>query len=254
MIGLIIHAPTATRLLAEISAERLRELQRFAELGRVSAGLIHDISSPLTAAILHLEQEESRGVHSIRHARRSIRVLERYVEAARQQLRQESRNINFCVKEQLRQVRRVVLPTANKQHVRLYFEVNKKHRLIGDPIKFQQIMTNLIINSIDAYSGCRATTHEPTVRITVNACCKWLRIRVHDRGNGITTGQMPYLFEPFYSTKNPNATSGLGIGLSTVKHHVEKDFGGEISVSSTIDNGTEFNIKLRRISPKSNGC
>lgn len=48
MISMATHFPVTMRVLAEINMEHLRELQRFAEVGRVSAGLIHDISSPLT--------------------------------------------------------------------------------------------------------------------------------------------------------------------------------------------------------------
>lgn len=254
MIELMGHAPAAARMLAEINAERLRELQRFAELGRVSAGLIHDISSPLTAAILHLEQEEHRDLLAIRHARRSIRMLERYIEAARQQLRQESRPTNFCVKGQLCQVKRIVVPAANRRHVRLRFRIDENYRLVGDPVKFQQIMTNLITNSVDAYEDRLGVAGQAIVKVSVSACCKWLNIRVRDWGGGIAAEELPRIFEPFYTTKRASAISGLGIGLSTVKRYVEQDFGGEIRVASTPGKGTEFILRLQRVSPKPDKC
>lgn len=254
MIGFAIHAPAAARLLAEISVERLRELQRFAELGRVSAGLIHDISSPLTAAILHLEQDEHRDLHSIRHARRNIRILERYIEAARQQLRHESPTTNFCVKGQLCQVKRIVTPAANRRRVRLDFDIDQNYKLVGDPVKFQQIMTNLILNSVDAYKSRLHTTGIARVHVSANACCKWLNVRVRDWGEGIAAEHLPHIFEPFYTTKKTNTVGGMGIGLSTVKRYAEQDFGGGIKASSTLGSGTEFNVKLQRVSPKSGTC
>ncbi len=253
-VELAFHAPAASRLIAEISAERLRELQRFAELGRVSAGLIHDISSPLTAAILHLEQEENRGLHSVRHARRSIRMLERYVESARQQLRQENQTANFWVKGQLRQVKRVVELPASKRQVDLCFAVDKNYSLIGNPIKFQQIMINLINNSIDSYDNQSCRKNKPIVQVTANACCQWLQVQVQDWGSGIASDELLHLFEPFYTTKQTSSIGGLGIGLSIVKRYVEDDFGGKVVVSSIPGDGTVVNIKLRRVSPKSYSC
>lgn len=247
MVGLALHFPAIYKLVAEISTERLQELQRFAELGRVSAGLIHDISSPLTAAILHLEQEERRDLHSIKHARRSIRVLERYIEAARQQLRSESQATRFCVKYELDQVKRILKPMARREHVRLCFNKRANYVLVGDPVKFQQILANLITNAIDAYQSYPAGSTMPlVVRITVTVDRQWLVLRIKDWGKGMTGDQLPYIFEAFYTTKRAQVTCGTGIGLATVKKYVEDDFGGSISVASSPDHGTEFSVRLPR--------
>ncbi len=246
MIGLITHAVVFPGLFAEINVEHLRELQRFAEVGRVSASLIHDISSPLTAAILHLEQEERRGLSSIRHARRSIRVLERYVEAARQQLRQESCTASFCVRHEINQVKRILQPLAKRQHIRLRFSrVQASHKLVGDPVKFQQILANLITNAIDAYREQPGLPGKPLVRVTITTDQQWLVIQVQDWGKGITAEQLPRLFEPFYTTKQSATDSGVGIGLATVKRNVEDAFGGHINVVSSFDKGSKFCVKLR---------
>lgn len=247
MIGLALHLPAVYTLIAEISTERLQELQRFAELGKVSASLIHDISSPLTAAILHLEQEERRDLHSIKHARRSIRILERYIEAARQQLRCESQTARFCVKYELDQVKRILKPLARRQYVRLCFNRHANYVLVGDPVKFQQILANLITNAIDAYQDYPGNKAEAlVVRVTVTADKQQLVIRVIDWGKGIATDQRPYIFEPFYTAKRPQATCGMGIGLATVKKYVEDDFGGSINVASSLGRGTEFSVRLPR--------
>ena len=69
--------------------EAMLDLQRLAELGRLSATLLHEISNPLTAALLHLDQS-SQHKPNIREARRSMQLLKMYVEAARQQVRREN--------------------------------------------------------------------------------------------------------------------------------------------------------------------
>jgi two-component system C4-dicarboxylate transport sensor histidine kinase DctB len=245
MVELAAHLPVIPRFFGEMSVERLHELQRFAEVGRASASLIHDISSPLTAAILHLEQEEHSGLSSIKHARRSIRVLERYLEAARQQLRQEDRVTSFRVKHEIDQVKRIMQPLACRQHVKLRFDLRSDCKLIGDPVKFQQIVSNLITNAMEAYRDPAALPVKPLVRVLVAADQQWLAIRIQDWGEGIEAKQLPLIFEPFYTTKPSSAASGSGIGLSTVKRYVEDDFVGRISVASSPNSGTEFSVKLR---------
>ncbi len=239
MIGLVAHAPTLSRLLAEISVERLRELQRFAEVGRVSAGLIHDMSSPLTAAILHLEQDGP----SVRHARRSIRVLERYIEAARKQLRQQDCSTTFCVKREINQAKHILQPLARRRQLNLRFSVAAGHKLVGDPVKFQRIIANLVTNAMDAYDGAGSAT-QPFIWVAVSVRQPWLVVRVRDWGKGIPPADLPHVFEPFYTTKEPSAMGGTGIGLSTVKQYAEDCFEGRVSVTSPVGRGTEFLVEL----------
>lgn len=241
--------PFAGNVTAEdISADRLRELQRLAELGRLSASLLHEISNPLTAAILHLEQFEDQRSSSIRHARRNIQLLQRYVDAARQQVRQESQPVHFNVRPQLDQVKRVLRPLAKRSDVKLRIEQGANYRLFGDPVKFQQIVTNLVVNAIDAYNSDLACSEDRTVSVRLGSHNQWLILQVNDRGRGITTKQLPKLFEPFYTTKHRHG-NGLGIGLTMVKRYVENDFSGSISMTSSLRKGTECYVKLR-LSPR----
>ncbi len=245
MVELAAHLPVIPRYFGEMSVERLHELQRFAEVGRVSASLIHDISSPLTAAILHLEQEEHSGLSGIKHARRSIKILERYLEAARRQIRQEDRVASFRVKHEINQVKRIMQPLARQQYVKLRFDVRADCKLIGDPVRFQQIMSNLVTNAMEAYRDPASMSVKPLVRVLVAVDGQWLDIRVQDWGEGIKADRLPHIFEPFYTTKQPSAISGSGIGLSTVKRYVENDFNGRISAISSPNSGTEFRVRLR---------
>lgn len=231
-------------LVDEIGADRMREMQRFAELGRLSASLLHEISNPLTAAILHLEQHHDQESLNIRQARRNIQLLQKYVEAARQQLRQESTPVTFYVRPQLSQIRRLLAPVARRAGVRLNFSLEANYRLYGDPIKFQQILSNLIGNAIDAYAEMPATKNQPEVKITISGRQHWVFIRVSDKGAGIPIDQLSRLFDPFFTTKGLSG-KGLGIGLTAVKQYVENDFHGVIQVTSSPRRGTQFTLRLR---------
>jgi two-component system C4-dicarboxylate transport sensor histidine kinase DctB len=220
----------------------LQELERYAELGRLSASLIHEITNPLAAALLHLEQSAHEHNHSIKRAKRNIHLLWRYVEAARQQVRQESRVGFFMSNSQLEQVKRVFMPLARQSEIKLEIYAPQNYRLYGDPVKFQQIVSNLISNAIDAAKSCPKESRVIKLTVTVNR--HYMVLRVNDQGKGIAPEQLKYLFEPFYTTK-AQAGQGMGIGLALVKRYVEQDFGGSIRVRSRPMAGTRFIVKLR---------
>src|SRR5579884_383252 len=89
-----------------------RNLQRFIDLGRLSATLLHEISNPLTAALLHLEQISDQHSLSVRQTKRSLNRLKRYVDIARRQLRDHAALTSFCLNPQIQDIKRLVLPAA----------------------------------------------------------------------------------------------------------------------------------------------
>ncbi len=227
----------------EINPERLLELEHFAEIGRLSAALLHEISNPLTAAMLWLEQYGNQQSPHIRHVRRSIRLIQRYVEAAHQQVRRESQYRNFFVQSELEQVKRVLAPLAKRRGVKLQFMTAAGYKLYGDPVKFQQIIANLVNNAIDSYGSSSCASDSKLVRLDLHIRQNYLVIEVCDQGCGITTDQLAQLFQPFYSTKS-NTGLGLGIGLFAIKRYIETDFQGSIRVQSSGRRGTRFIVKL----------
>src|SRR5579862_7033873 len=106
------------------------ELLRYVTIGRLSACLLHEISSPLTAAMLHLELSQQRS-RSIRQAKRNMRLLNRYVTAARQQVREQSRDRPFWAQPQIEQLKPMIVPLARQTGVCLHIDNLPKQRLYG---------------------------------------------------------------------------------------------------------------------------
>ena len=235
-----------TQTMPGLQSEQLESLQHFIELGRLSASLLHEISSPLTAALLYLDQADDTGSVNVRHIRRSLNSLRSYVEAARQQLRHQNDQVSsFCIHPQIEQVKRLVLPLARAEGVTLVFEDEFHYQLRGSPVKFQQILANLIINALDAYDNTIDGLMKP-IRVQISGSSNSLCMKVIDWGKGIKAGHLPLLFEPFFSTKSVGQ-KGLGIGLTIVKEHVTRDFQGSIRVSSSPRSGTRFVVTLPAI-------
>ncbi len=218
------------------------ELLRLAEFGRVSAGLIHEMSTPLTAAVLTLDELKFEHRSSlIKRARRELKLIEDYVSAARKQLKGESNKRSFSLTIAIHQVVILLSGKAKERRVKILVNSIGSVRLYGDPVKFHQILANLLSNAIDAYDGVEG--RPKVVMISVErAGSRSVKLSVSDNGQGIERKDQNHIFEPFYTQKKANR--GLGLGLATVKQYVEQDFNGKISVKSKLSHGTKFTVRL----------
>lgn len=217
-----------------------QELRRYAEFGRVSAGLIHELSTPLSAAALTLDEIKLEYPSSlVQRARKDIKQLEKYILAARKQLKGETCNTTFSLTIAIHQVVMLLSGRAKISNVKLVVNSIGSVRLHGDPVKFHQVLCNLILNAIEAYDGT-AIEHR-VVTILVRQTSKAASITVSDNAKAISRKDRQRIFKPFYSTKQ-GLDRGLGIGLLTVKQYVEHDFKGKIKVRSNHATGTSFTV------------
>lgn len=235
-----------TKELERAQLERVMELQRLAEFGRLSAGLLHDVASPLTVASLNLKELGSKSQDLlVRQALQSMLYIERFLDSARKQLKAQSSVGSFTVSTEIKQVMTILKSRAREVSVSLELSPSPRVRLTGDPVKFSQIMANLILNAIEAYSVDDAKT-DRKITITVSQDKKWTEVSVVDHGRGLTKGQIDRIFETFYSTQD-SSSSNMGIGLATVKRLAEKDFKGRVKATSSARTGTRFTVYLQNM-------
>ena len=246
--SLEVKVAERTRELQEAQLLRSAELQRFAEFGRLSAGLLHEVTNPLTAVSLNLEQLGNHKSELIAQARGSLQQLERYIEAARKQVKQRSDQTMFSVRKELDQVACVMLPLTRRAHIALVIGPRVAGRVYGDPVKFNQVVANLIANAIDAYSEDYGQHQPRSIQVSTVIQRQSLQLSVRDWGKGISDAELPHLFEPFYTTKAASERN-LGMGLAMIKRIVEENFGGTIVVQSTPGRGTSFLITFQTASP-----
>ncbi|MEO8105520.1 MAG: HAMP domain-containing sensor histidine kinase [Candidatus Saccharibacteria bacterium] len=234
-----------TRQLKEAQLMRSMELQRFAEFGRLNANLIHDLTNPLTAATINLDMlDHTQDAALLLRVRQNLKHVERYVEAARQQVKGQSTISSFSVRAELTQLLESLRPRADQANVIVKLQPGGNFKLTGDAVKFNKLMSNLIANAIDAYVGIE-TDADKLVEVAVSQTDAGMQCSVIDRGVGIPPDAIKKIYEPFYSTKSDSPTS-MGIGLAMVKQFVEHDFNGKITVKSSPATGTYFLVKLSR--------
>lgn len=238
-----------TQELKQAQLERSVDLARFAEFGKLSAGIFHDLINPLTAVSLSMNslqnetaqlpaQRETQAV--VDNAVQAAKRLQNGVERARKHINHKEHLQHFHGETELDDIVSVLNYQARQQHVTLVLESTIPIILYGDPLKFYQACTNLILNAIESFQQIPITTSERRVTITTRAIGQEYELTITDTGAGIDVEILKRIFDPFFTTKD----KGIGLGLATTKDIIENHFSGSISCTSEIGHGTTFILRL----------
>ena len=140
----------------------------------------------------------------------------------------------------LRSIYERILPAFNNKGIKLIIECMDNIYLQLDPVRFEQVLTNLLDNALK-YSEGNTSTYIKAFKIDGN-----VHLLIQDEGIGIPKEDLPFIFDRLYRVdkSRSRATGGFGIGLAIVKELVEAQ-GGQISVISEIGQGTCFTIIFR---------
>ncbi len=238
-----------TAELKAVQTEKIAQLYRFAEFGRLSSGLFHDLVNPLTIVSLNLRsisssQKDMKELTDMRVAlERAIegtRRLEGFVEAARKQIQNRDVNVKFSLIKETNQSLQMLDYKAKEEKVKIYFESEKDIAIIGNPFKYSQLVLNLVSNAIDAYQGSRKKNRAVTIKLVKVE--NIIKLSIQDFGSGIEKQNLDKIFDPLFTTKS--FTRGTGIGLSISKEIVESGLCGNIHVVSSKVDGTIFTVSF----------
>lgn len=241
-----------TKELKQAQMEQISQLYRFAEFGRLSSGLFHDLMNPLTAVSMNLDHAASTrdgkgdvatAQEYVEQALTAARRMERFIGAVRKQIGKQQENVPFVITDEAKDVLDILSYKAHKSGVELRLIAPQSITITGDPVRWSQALLNLVTNGIDAYD--HAFNEEArVVTVTLRQEQAMIVGTVADHGSGIQDADRQRVFEPFFTTKAGEATRGTGIGLSMVKKIIEEDFGGMITFISTPGSGTTFTLLL----------
>ena len=133
----------------------------------------------------------------------------------------------------------VIRKQAEKKKLQLSINIEKDLTFYGDPNRLQQVLLNLAINATNY------TPEHGEVKITIREQKNAIEWIIADTGIGISQEEQARIFERFYRVDRARSrnTGGTGLGLAIVKHIVESHQ-GEIQVTSEINKGTEFIVRL----------
>ncbi len=233
-------------------ADQLRHSQRMESLGRMAGGIAHDFNNLLSVIMGYTEAlmadaggQDSTELNSIFTASERARDLVKRLLAfsRRQTLLVEPTLLSDYVAEQTSMLRRV-LPES----ITITTDIDSDEQpVMIDAAQMEQVIINLAINAQQAMpqggtltiSTARLDPRELTAMQLPSS--DFMVLSVADSGVGMDSDQLPKIFEPFYTTKDPGQGSGLGLAMvyGSVRQH-----GGHVDVTSEPGSGTTFDIYL----------
>ena len=222
--------------------ERVRRSERLASLGRLAAGVAHEIRNPLSSIrgfaqffqnrFKGQEKEQEYASVMVREVDRLNRVITELLDFARPK---EPHRELHSAGEILEQTLKVLESELAKKNIAVEKKLEASlPRILVDRDQLSQALLNLLLNALESMEGAGK------IRISMESGgAEVLAISISDTGRGIPKEDLERVFEPFFSTKR----KGTGLGLAIV-HQIVESHKGEIKVESRAGEGTTFRITL----------
>lgn len=227
--------------------KQLLRSEKLSSLGKLSAGIAHEINQPLTGVLTfahlllkkfqHDEQTRKDLEIIVRETTRIRGIVQGILDFAREMPMQKKPRI---IHEILNQTLQIII------HQQRFFGISlvKDYApdmgpIIVDSNLMEQVFMNIILNALDAMHG------SGTLTIRTRDLSDSIEIDFQDTGVGMPEEIIDKIFDPFFTTKDSTEGMGMGLGLA-VSYGIVKNHNGDISVTSTEGVGTTFTIRLPR--------
>ena len=240
-----------TRRLADVQRQ-LTQADKLASVGRLAAGLAHEINNPLTGVLSYASLLRKR-LESDAEACADLDVIVRETKRCRLILRElldfarpaPPTRVEADLNEVARHAVAVVVNQLALNQVRLALDLAEDlPKAFADPNQIQQVVVNLLLNAADAIGEAGGE-----IRLRSRAEGGSVVLEVEDDGPGIPAELQPHLFDPFFTTKG---TRGTGLGLA-VTWGIVQGHGGAIEVHSEPSKGARFTVHIPREAPAQAG-
>jgi len=228
---------------ANLAAQKqLLQADKLSALGRIAAGMAHEIKNPL-AALKGMTQAIDKNANDPEFLEDFKRVVPKEIDRldglvdGMIQLGRPPRLIFAPVQlnELIEHDLKLFEHRCRNHQITIGKELGRLPEINADPQQLTQVITNLILNAIQAMpTGGKLTIN---TRATAGAVI----LEIADTGRGIPADKVKDIFEPFFTTRE----EGLGLGLA-ITYQIIKGHNGEITVESRVGEGTRFRITLPR--------
>jgi len=237
-----------------LAQQEIIRAEKLASVGRLSAGIAHEIGNPMGIIAGYLELLKKPGLTAaqqndfIRRAEgeadRVSTIIRQLLDFARQP--REERSEEVAVHGVIEAVRELCAIQPLLAGVAITVEVGAENdRVLGSIDQFKQVFLNLMLNAADAINSLAAPSQAGVIRIrTVNLVSSGvpsLRIDFLDNGPGFAEAELANIFDPFYTTKEPGKGTGLGLAICFT---IVENLGGSINAASNLDGGARISLVL----------
>lgn len=234
------------RLLLE---RQLRHTERLAAVGRLAAGVAHEVGAPLQVIDGRAKQLLEKADTPLESRQRNLTIIRNQAERITRLVRQmlnlsrpyELNRQNVSIHALLAEAVELVEMNAARSGVQIEVECHADHEASLDSDLLLQALANICQNAIQAMPDggilrleCDEVTDEEG---------HWLGIRISDTGTGIPPEQLNHIFDPFFTTKDVGHGTGLGLAVSS---RIVQEHGGRLEAANRPEGGAEFRVLLPR--------
>jgi two-component system sensor histidine kinase ResE len=191
-------------------------------------GKFGEINEKQEVALLNMQKSNKELVELVQIILETYKIKETGVKLFKE---------NIMLNKFLSDVVEKTQPIANNSGITIYFEPARDIKVTADPIQLERVVKNLISNAISH------SNTEERIDITTGEIPGFVTISVIDYGQGIAEKELKLIFNKYYSASKKFRKIGTGLGLY-LSQQIVKSHGGEITVESEENLGTEFCIKL----------
>ena len=247
----------ANRQLKKAQREIIRA-EKLASVGRLSAGIAHEIGNPIGIVSGYLEllkHSDIRSEEREEYIQRTEEELDRINTIIRQLLEvsrpSDTGRQPVSVNELIRDTADVLRVQPLISEIDLLLDLSAmQDTVLADPNQLRQVFLNLTINAVDAIAVDEkqnrgtlkiATELETQAAEATNKDETWVKISFIDNGPGISEAHVSNIFDPFFTTKDPGKGTGLGLAVSFM---IIESIGGRMTVNSEPGQGTTMEIIL----------
>ena len=254
--GVVIsHQDITKRRQAEEQARQhqaeIAHMARLNIMGEMATGMAHELNQPLSAIVTYsdvasrlvtagAEQRENlqRAIKGVREqAQRAAEIIRHLRQLVSKQAPQSRYvNLNKLINESVK----LIKADTRQYHINIKQELTENIPMVRvDPIQIEQVILNLVRNSIEAINQANSKVREITIRTGVNAE-QIVQVTLSDTGPGVDEQAQREIFKPFMTTKSG---AGMGMGLSISRSIIEAHE-GKLWVESEPGHGARFSFTL----------
>jgi signal transduction histidine kinase len=236
----------------QAALEQLRHVDRLSTIGRLAAGVAHELGTPLNVVGLEakriargkaLGEAATQAARTIgEQADRMTRIISQLLDFAR---RRPLRTVVIDLADVVTETATLLEPLAARSKVTLVQSAIRSALVDADRAQLQQVLANLVVNAVQSMPSGGVVELETGHGLPPNAADaapSMAFARVCDTGGGIAPEQLVQIFEPFFTTKDVGQGTGLGLAVA---HGIIEEHGGTITVQSELGRGSCFTVWLK---------